>query len=43
MMLNKKPNEIPKPGNVRFIAIASILMKTIESIVLNRIKKKISS
>ena len=41
MMLNKKPNEIPKPKNVRFIAIASILMKVIESIVLNRIKDKI--
>ena len=42
MMLNKKPNEIPKPNNVRFIAIASILMKTIESVVLMRIKEKIT-
>ena len=42
MMLNKKPNEIPRPNNVRFIAIASILMKTIESVVLKRIKEKIT-
>ena len=42
MMLNKKPSEIPKPNNVRFIAIASILMKTIESVVLKRIKEKIT-
>ena len=37
-MLNKKPKEIPKSKNVRYIAIASILMKIIEAIILKRIK-----
>ena len=42
MMLNKKPNEIPTPSTVRFIAIASILIKTIEAVILNRIKKPLN-
>ena len=42
MMLNKKPDDTPKPSQVRFIAIASILMKCIEAIILLRIKKPLN-
>ena len=43
MMLNKKPDEVPKPNAVRFIAIASILIKSIEAIILNRIKHPLNA
>ena len=38
MVFNKKPLELPRIKNTRFIAINSILQKIIEAITLNRIK-----